>query len=77
MELIKINKIMSKKAQFLHNTKKAKRQRLNAVYIKTKEKSSTPHYFVNDSLFILFDEAMKYCDNKNMSYNKIKKSYNY
>jgi hypothetical protein len=34
MELIKINKIMSKKAQFLHNTKKAKRQRLNAVYIK-------------------------------------------
>ena len=34
MELIKINKIMSKKAQFLHNVNKVKRQRLNAVYIK-------------------------------------------
>ena len=43
----------------------------------TEKKSFTPHYFVNNNLFILFEEAMKYCDNKNMSYNKIKKSYNY
>ena len=53
-------------ANILHHAKKQRKQR-----------SLTPHYFVNDDLFILFDDALKYCDNNNMSYNKIKKSYKY
>jgi hypothetical protein len=41
------------------------------------QRSSLPHYFINDNLFILFDEAIKFCDINNISYNQIKKSYKY
>ena len=53
-------------ANILHHANKRREQR-----------SFTPHYFINDDLFILFDDALKYCDIKNISYTQIKKSYYY
>ena len=41
------------------------------------KKSELPHYFVKNILFILYDEAMSYCEKNNLSYSEIKKSYYY
>lgn len=36
-----------------------------------------PHYKVKEAIFILFDEAMNYCDKLKLPYSEIKKTYQY
>ena len=64
--IIKTNIMHRLEKNILHHANKRREQR-----------SSIAHYFVNDHLFILFDDAIKYCDIKNISYNQIRKSYYY
>jgi len=40
-------------------------------------KSETPHYYVNNNLFIDYMDAIEYCDQEKISYDKIVKTKKY
>ncbi|MFP8488792.1 hypothetical protein ACKGJO_06790 [Gracilimonas sp. Q87] len=39
--------------------------------------SKLPHYYVNEVLFLDFDDALEYCDEHSLPYEDIEKSYEY